>query len=132
PTALLLVASDGQRAILVSGPASAIAFRTHSHDALIADTYGRITIVSNLDTAPAYQVVTDAPGTTVGVGFSRDGRRVFAADIEGTIASYDLTSGDSSRISCSCVPTGLHPMQGESVFRLNEPSQTPLLLFESA
>jgi hypothetical protein len=128
---VLLAASDGQPLpISVLAPVSAIVFRAGAHDAVLVDTSGRITAVSHLDTSPDYQLVQDASASTVAAGYSRDGRRVFTANADGTIAAYDLSSGDSSNISCSCVPTGLYPMQGDSVFRLNEPSDPPLLLFD--
>ena len=127
---LLLASGDQPAPIPVMGPASAIVFRAGAHDALLVDTSGRITAVNHLDVSPEYQLVRDASAGTAAVDYSRDGRRIFAASGDGTIATYDLLSGESSNISCSCVPTGLYPLQGDSVFRLNEPSDPPLLLFD--
>jgi hypothetical protein len=88
--------------------------------------------VNHLDTSPEYQVLGDGSAGIVAAGYSGDGRRVFTASADGRITTYDLASGDSSNLSCFCVPTGLYPMRSDSVFRLNEPSETPLLLFDGA
>jgi hypothetical protein len=128
---VVFLASSAARDVPVPGFVSAMSFRPQSHDVLVAAD-GRITLIRDIATHATYQVFAQQPDSAVALGFSSDGRRFFAAYRDGAIRTYDLASGESRATACACAPTGLFPMQGDSVFRLNELRSGPLFLFDGA
>lgn len=114
---------------LPAGPVSAAAFRAYTHDAAVAGA-GRITIIHDAAGQPDYQVagLYSNDSRVVAVVF---GARVLAAAADGNFMNWDLATGAVDAVSCGCKPTGLHPMSGNSVFRVNEISANPLLLLDT-
>jgi hypothetical protein len=66
----------------------------------------------------------------VAVEFSRDGRRFYVANSGGAVAQFDLQGGAPEVVSCSCGPTGLARLGGDSVFLLNGGGAPPLFLLD--
>src|SRR5207248_5336064 len=51
---------------------------------------------------------------------SEDGTRVFLADKDsGNVPIVDAQTGSSEVLSCGCRPSGFHPLNGNSIFRLS-------------
>lgn len=129
---LVFAASAQSHELPVAGATSAMVFRPRSHDALVA-AGGRIILIRNVDdlAAATYQDFDDtSSGPPIALNVSRDGRRFFAGYGDGTIQTRDVASGELFTASCPCHPTGLYPLQGDSIFRLN--SSMPLFLFDAA
>ena len=67
----------------------------------------------------------------VAVAASADNRRVIIANSDpGGIVSVGLEGGDVETVACRCHPTGLDRLNGNAVFRLNEPSERQLYVFD--
>jgi hypothetical protein len=128
---ILVAGSVMLRDLPLTGPLTAMAFRRRSHDALVASA-DRLTLVRDLNGETTYQVFNDWPGAPVDVAFSASGQRLFAAYAEGTVRTRDLFAGDSRAVSCDCAPKGLYPMNGDSVFRLNDSDEGPMFLLDGA
>jgi hypothetical protein len=63
---------------------------------------------------------------------SRDGRRVFVANEEtGTIMTLNLNGGPVTITPCQCKPAALGRLEGDSVFRLTDLSNGPLLMLDA-
>jgi hypothetical protein len=66
------------------------------------------------------------------VSTSEDGRQVFLASVRsGVVAIVDIETGRLTLMSCHCEPTGLHPLKGYSIFRLNDPSREPVKVLDA-
>ncbi len=65
----------------------------------------------------------------VGVAFSDDNRRVLAAH-SGGIIRVNLDDAAVAAVACSCAPTLLARMRGNSTFRLTEVSDQPMWIVE--
>jgi hypothetical protein len=129
-----MLGPEGFRDLPVAGPVSALAFRPHSHDALIATPDG-VRMVRDIDTAARFQVVNPATDT-VALAFSTDGKRAFAAHAEeGAITLFHLEQGTSTRIASRTRPQILYPLRGNDIFRdifrINEISDGPLWLLDA-
>jgi WD40 repeat protein len=121
--------SSGPRDIPILGPVSAMAFRPNSHDLLVATA--SLTLIRNPEADTRYDSFNETDHTAQAIVFSLDGGRLFAAYGDGTIWSYDLTTGNSSRTTCPCIPVSLQPTNGDSVFLLNPPGDSPPFLFDA-
>lgn len=65
------------------------------------------------------------------VAVSRDQRRVYVANAgSADIVAINLSDGVSARYACPCAPSALRRLNGTAVFRLTEPSDGPLWLFD--
>ena len=117
------------RALPVLGPASAMALRPQSHDAVIAAAAG-VMLVRESPMGSEYQLFSEMTGSCTGLGFSRQGDRFFAAYDNGVIWSYDLAGGGSSSVDCHCVPTRMQQLGSDSVFRLTAGDQEPMLVLD--
>lgn len=115
--------------------AAAIAWLGESRDALIADDLeNRVYVIRDATgAAVALQAAGPDEGITrpVAIAASHDGRLVFVANSEpGTLTVLDLSEAGVSAFPCECAPTSLERLAGASVFRLTEPSQNPMWLFD--
>jgi WD40 repeat protein len=132
----LVVASSGTlRPIPVSGPVSAVAFRSQTHDAIAASSsQNQIFLLQNVTGDGQFQIIASADegiSKPIAVEFSNDGRKAFVANSDaGKIIMLDISGGQSLSISCGCTPTGLYRLNGNAVFRLTDSFQDPLLLFD--
>jgi hypothetical protein len=84
-----------------------------------------------LGNADRILLASEAEGVTapVALELSTDNQRVFVANAEpGAVVTLDLAGG-VQHTPCNCIPTVLERM-GESVFRLTELSDKPLMLLD--
>ena len=115
----------------------AVAFVPDRHDALVSDdATGSVLLVTDVNrTATRVHLVSAPDGVD---GFSSmavdpDGTRVFLAEREsGTVAVVDLNTRIPIWLSCACRPTGLDPLKGPSIFRLNAASAEPIMLLDAS
>lgn len=131
-----LTTSGDLRAIFSAPRIAAAAFLFHSLDAVAADPERRQIVLIRNTAGMAETLVLAGPGQGIGrlvaVAASGDNQRVFAADAAGQIASMDIGGENLNLTDCQCEPAGLFRMNRESLFRLNEISSGPLLLFDGA
>lgn len=97
-----------------------------NHTVFIATDAGRtaapLPLVSGLDAMSSFSSVTA----------SDDSSRVFLADTNsGNIAIFDMESRTAVVLPCGCQLTGLHRLNGNSVFRLNDASAQPIMLLDA-
>ncbi len=65
------------------------------------------------------------------VAVSRDQRRVYVANGgSAEIVAINLSDGVAARYACPCSPSAMRRLSGAAVFRLTEPSDGPLWLFD--
>ena len=65
------------------------------------------------------------------IAVSRDERRVYVANAESAeIVAINLNDGLSARYPCPCAPSAVRRLNGTAVFRLTEPDDGPLWLFD--
>lgn len=134
--AIYLLDSRGARRIvsLIEHP-SAIAFLTGERDALVADHADNgVFLVRNISTNVAtFRLAsrTDGVDGPVAVAVSRDGKYGYVANASSkTILTLEFAGGPPVLHSCHCTPATLSPMNGNAVFRLTDPSQAPMWLFD--
>ena len=131
-----LLGPDGNSLQLpLPGSSVAVSFRRDSHDVLAltrtGDLYLAWNVDTNLDLRQVY-VGDDQTSSPIAVQFSPDGARAYTANATGTLAAFDLATGEANTISCQCSPTGLQPLSSGMLFRLNEISGGPLLLLDGS
>ncbi len=67
----------------------------------------------------------------IAVAVSRDQRRVYVANAgSADIVAINLADGVSTRYPCPCAPSAVRRLNGTAVFRLTEPTDGPLWLFD--
>ena len=70
-------------------------------------------------------------GESHALSVSRDQRRVYVANGgSAEIVAIDLSNGVTARYACPCSPSAVRRLNGTAVFRLTEPSDGPLWLFD--
>jgi WD40 repeat protein len=134
-TVWLTTPDGGATQLPLPGTIVTAAFRANSHDAVAVTRSGDVyTIRDAGPNAEVHQLYTgdDATADPAGVRFSPDGTRVFVASAGGTLSAIDVRTGTVAASSCNCKPTGLDPLRGGTVFRLNEISNGPLMLFDAS
>ncbi len=124
-------------AVFVShfGRISSITFLRGSRDAFLADqSNSEILLIHNVWGGVAVLAgARDGVTQPTVLGVSDKGRRVFAADSDAGIIFVVSTTGSAPTvISCACSISGLHPLKGDSVFRLTEPENGPVLILDGA
>jgi hypothetical protein len=150
---VLALSDDGQTLLLASGAVWLVsadggatnlplpntigiaAFRSNSHDIVAATPSGDVYVILQAGpNAAVRQIYTggDATADPAGVQFSPDGTRVFLASAGGILSAIDVRTGISSSLACHCKPTGLDPLRDNAVFRLNEISDRPLMIFDAS
>jgi hypothetical protein len=131
---VLLIPTDGiPRPLSVDGPVFAMAFRPRTHDALVADTRNSLSLVLRATEDAEIQFLA-GPGDGIldprAVAFSLEGSRAFVANSGGNLIQFDLSGGPPQSLSCQCRIAGLHRLIGNSVFRLTDSSDGPMLIFD--
>jgi len=67
----------------------------------------------------------------IAVAVSRDQKRVYVANAgSADIVAINLVDGVATRYSCPCSPNAVRRLNGTAVFRLTEPTDGPLWLFD--
>jgi hypothetical protein len=126
---------SGLQSLGIFGRVSALKLSA-DHKILVADREHQEVILINdaLGSAQPMRIATKVDGIhdPVAVQFSKDESRVFVANAgSGTVADLDLGGRAIMLTACQCTPTGLERLEGNSVFRLTDLSQDPLILLES-
>jgi hypothetical protein len=129
---------DAQEFVSYSGQIAALAFLRKSSDALLADlTNQRLTWVRDARAGEAH-FVTASPNVAIGagesIGISRDNTRALLASPQSqSLSVVDLAAKvTSARVDCGCSIAGLTPLNGSFLFRLNEPSGSPLAIVDAS
>ncbi|MCI0419632.1 MAG: hypothetical protein L0312_10490, partial [Acidobacteria bacterium] len=127
----------GARVVSVMGEISAVQLFENGRDALVADKLTSEVFLMRdlLGTAQRTPLASQQEGISgpVALAFSKDGRQAFVANAgSGTVAGLDLSGGPAVLTSCHCTPTTLERLEGDSVFRLTDLSEDPLLMLESS
>ncbi len=115
--------------VMEGGTGALIAFAPGGHDAAVADAAG-VAVVRDVAGAGVRRVLASAdPGArpAAGLAFSGDGRKLLLA-AGGSIAVFNVETGERGDIDCGCEATTLLPMGGW--FRLNEAGAAPLWLLD--
>ena len=125
--------ADGSTATL-SGPHSGTAMRflNRSRDAVIVDgTTNTFYLVRDLPTASETRILRDSIPEPIAVAVSNDNKRVFvASSLRGEVTGIELSSGAAAITTCFCKPSTLVSLNGNAIFRLTEPSGSPLWVYD--
>jgi hypothetical protein len=124
---------SGIRMVALAGHISAMRFLNQRREAVAADRQTReVFLIRDLPgNADRILLASEAEGITapVALELSRDNQRVFVANAEpGAVVTLDFAGG-TQLTPCDCSPTALERM-GDSVFRLTELSDKPLMLLD--
>ena len=106
---------------------SAAAFFVNSHDAVVADDASQtVFVISDIARTGIQVPLIFSAGNLSALTVSADNRQVFAADAStGNVRIADVATRTSVTLPCNCRLTGLSRLKGGSMFRLNEPQETP-------
>jgi hypothetical protein len=123
------------RKISLVGEATALSFLTHGLDVLLADRVNNSVWVLKdvLGTAVGVQLAGENDGISepIAVASSRDSQRIFVANAGSqSLATLDLATGRWGFARAGRSVTGLYSLKGESVFRLTDLSDQPLLVLD--
>ncbi len=116
---------------------SAAAFFINSHDAIVADEETQtVFVVTDIARTAVQLPLISTLGNLDSVSalaISADNRQVLAADANtGIVLVVDAQTRTSVPVSCYCHLTGLSHLKGNSVLRLNEPSETAMSVLDSS
>jgi hypothetical protein len=129
----LFNSNSGWMQISIPGVIAAVCFRPDGSDGLAISRSGELyTIQAGGATSYYGQIAVDQTSNPVAIRLSRDGRRAHVAYAEGWIAEFDSASGLLKTISCDCRPTALDPVNSAAVFRVNDLSTGPVMLFDGS
>lgn len=131
----LSYAGTGPVQLQVPSATSAISFRSGSHDAVLATRDGQIDLLQNLSSGLDLLVLAPPDERTadpVAVQFSPDGARAYVVTQQGMVAEFGIQSQGATFLSCGCKPSGLSPLRSPMLMRLNEISDGPLMLLDTA
>jgi hypothetical protein len=99
-------------------------------DAIVTDDAARtvywIRDIGGAEIRMPVLTVPDSDRSFSSVAVSDDGRRVLLADDYGTVAIVDLQTRLVGWANCDCRPLGLSHLEGNSIYRLNEPFASPM------
>jgi len=134
---LWVLSAYGSRWVLPAQRASAVTFLANRHDVVIADDAAQeVFLLSNIDQEASRLSVAsfgDGFNAFAGVAASSDGLRVFISSKKSkNITIADLETGVSTVLSCDCVATGFRPLKGTSVFRLSDPTSSPIAVLDAS
>jgi len=119
--------------LALSGPIAVAAFRPGSRDAAGLAPNGSIYRILNTGVPAEVRQVYNGEERTadpVALRLSADGSRAYSANRLGTIAVIDFASASIETIDCGCVPTGIEPLTTSNLYRINEISDRPVMLFD--
>jgi hypothetical protein len=134
----LLANGAAPQPVLSAGLASGITFVPSRNSAVVADgNSGSVSVLSNLDSSFATQIVTNALDLSAGQVFvqsSSDGSSVFVLAAGGTSAyRIDLSSGDTQSVALPASPSRLDRVRfGEAFLFSEERGQSAWLLTSDA
>jgi hypothetical protein len=119
--------------LTLPAPVAVAAFRPGSPDAIALSPDGTVYQIlnsaapGNVRQAYAGEVRTADP---VAVRVSTDGSQVYAANRLGILTSINLSTSSVNAVDCGCAPTGILPLTVAGLFRINEISDRPVMLFD--
>ncbi|HEY1754845.1 MAG TPA: hypothetical protein VGG72_05580 [Bryobacteraceae bacterium] len=135
-TQALLLGLDGTRAPLAIGRTTALAFRPSSSDILGAGPGNRVWLIKQSPTGPILKQIAgagDGISTPAAVTFAPSGTSALIANSgNATIVAVDLAAGVVSSTGCGCNPVRFERLTTGGLFRLNDPSDQPMYLFDAA
>jgi DNA-binding beta-propeller fold protein YncE len=136
-TSLWMMDSSGAVQRLPVDQAAGATFFVNRNDAIIGDdaNHAIFIIIDAGRTAAPLPLVSDLDGiiSFSNLAASDDGGRVFLTDTNGgNVAIIDIQTRTPVVLSCGCQPTGLDRLKGNSVFRLNNASDQPMMLLEAS
>jgi hypothetical protein len=112
---------------------SAIHFLRASGNAVVADDVENKVYALFSELVFPIAVAEQGVSGPVGLAVSRDNQRVFVGNAaSGSVTTVTLNSGATETKSCDCTLTGLHETSADSVFRLTDPTNGPVLLFDAS
>jgi hypothetical protein len=134
---LWAVNSSGARWVLPAQYPSAATFLAGRHDAVIADDAAQEVFVLRAIDQDASRISVASFGEgfdgIAGVAASPDGLRIFITSKKSeNVTLVDLNASLSTALPCHCAATGLHPLKGTSVFRLNDPSNGAIAVLDAS
>jgi hypothetical protein len=133
---LLRMDADGAApVIMTSSHISGLRFAGDSRDLLVTDDVDdTVYLARDVSGSPSPVLLAGASEGIAGpiaAEFSADKRLVIVLNGRaGNIVLLDPAGGDRSVFACACVGTGLSRLNGNAVFRLNDPSAGPLWVFD--
>ncbi len=129
----LFNANSGWMQLSIPGVMAAVCFRPDGGDGLAVSRSGELYLIRAGGATSYYgQIAGDQISNPVAVRLSRDGRRAHVAYAEGLIAEFDSASGLWKTISCDCRPTALDAVNSAAMFRVNDLSTGPVMLFDGS
>ena len=117
----------------VTTPVAAVAFRPGSTDAVAIDANGAVYGIRNSGFPGEVVQILDAQDKTaaaVAVSVSADGTLAYSSHRAGTLAVIDLVNAAIQTVPCGCAPAGMERLAAPGLFRVNEISDGPLMLFD--
>ncbi len=131
PEGLFTFAPDGsQNRINGNSGGLALAFLNHSQDAVVADSNG-ILLLHDVAGQALWSVLTTQSMSPIAAAISSDNQHAFIADAAAGLLTIDLSSGSTVADACGCLPSGLFPLRGSSLFRLTDLSDKPMTIFDA-
>jgi hypothetical protein len=113
-------------------PASALAFSRDGTRLLGVTPGGDVYLVRKFSVDSEVQTVYSGEPTqqTLAAAFAPTENRALTVNEKGVVAWIDLTAGSVSTLSCQCRPATLHAQSTETLFRLNDISNLPVMLID--
>lgn len=133
PGSMFLAVGSNIRRIQELDNASAAVFIARTHDALLLDKRGNRLMQWRDATGEVVAVAGELEGLSqpVAVAAARDGSRFFVANAgTRTVSVIDAKTGERIAVECQCAPTGLSSLNGRSVFRLTDPADGQIWVFD--
>ena len=117
------------------GPLAVAAFRPASPDAVAVGADGTVYRILNSNLPGEVQQIyagEDRTAGAVAMRVSADGNRVYTANQLGTLTAirFDLPAASLDAVNCGCTPAGMEPLTSADLFRINEISDRPVMLFD--
>jgi hypothetical protein len=127
-----LLAKVQDHTITLDRRGGAMRFLTGGRDAVVADSdTSSVYLLRNLADSPEWTLLAAGISDPVAVAASSDNARVFVASVSaGTVTGIDVASGTVTVTQCACRPSALTGLNGNAIFRLTEPSGSPLWIYD--
>lgn len=130
-TLMWLLDSKGTQVLYpLRNAVSAVSFRPDSAEAVALLSDGELVRLGAGGAEHWAMIPATTSPDVVGLQMSADGRRAFAAFANGYLAVAEAGSDEGKLKSCECAPTGLTPTTRFGLYRLNEVSHSPMLLWD--
>jgi hypothetical protein len=133
PSVAVFTANGVPGLIALAGPATAIAFLSNSHDALLSSALESV-LIRNAAAQTSRIALNPAVNGSIGAVASSDGSTGYFVNAGGMVSSLPLASALSQpgSFNCQCAPTGIYRTAATGVYRLNEISSGPISLFDAS